>query len=137
MQNNLDILNDESIKNIKGFINSPTITPKSALFYERHFTRDNKSVVEYYSNYELNSYFEVETSKNFIITRGFSNNHKLFFTEVLYLIQNGKPYMCYNEVLTIDNVLKKHYRKINSKNKHSIDAFDSFMECLNYKPHII
>lgn len=132
-----DILNDKTVKNIKGYLNSPNFLPKSVLFYERHFTRNNKSVIEYYSDYELDSYFETETTKYFIITRGFSEKHVLFSTEVIYLNAEGMPYMYYNEVLTIDKVLEKHYRKINSKNEYSYEGFDSFSECLKYKPWIL
>ncbi|WP_308991621.1 hypothetical protein QLS71_006285 [Mariniflexile litorale] len=137
MHKKSDILNDKTVKNIKGYINSPNILPKSILYYERHFTRNNKSVIEYYSDYELDSYFETETTKYFIITRGFSEKNVLFSTEVIYLNADGMPYMCYNEVLTIDKVLEKHYRKINSKNEYSYEGFYSFSECLKYKPWIL
>jgi hypothetical protein len=137
MQSQPDILKDKTVKNIKGYINSPTLIPKSVLFYEKHFERNNKQVIEYYSNHELDSYFETIKSKSFTITRGFSNDHVLFHTEVLYLRQNGKPYMCYNEVLNISGLLEKHYRKVNSKNQYSLEAFDSFEECLKYKPDIL
>lgn len=137
MHHKSDILNDITVKNIKGYINSSNFLPKSMLFYERHFTRNNKSVVEYFSDHELNSYFETETTKNFIITRGFSEKHVLFTTEVIYLNEHGMPYMCYNEVLTSDKILEKHYRRINSKNQYSLEGFDSFLECLKYKPHIL
>ncbi|MBF8151307.1 hypothetical protein ITJ86_15475 [Winogradskyella sp. F6397] len=131
-----DILNDKTVRNIKGYINSPSFVPKSVLLYEKHFIRNNKDVIEYYLNHELDSYFETQTLKYFIISRGFGKDHTLFTTEVTYLNKRGKPYMCYSEVLRSDNVLKKHYRKINSKNQYSYEAFDSYLECLKYKPHI-
>lgn len=110
---------------------------KPKLFYDKVFIRNGAEIREEYVNGKMGSYFEKREEQYFTITRGFSNDHVLFHTEVLYLRQNGKPYMCYNEVLNISGLLEKHYRKVNSKNQYSLEAFDSFAECLKYKPHII
>lgn len=93
-------------------------------------------MIDYEYNQVINSFFVTETNKNFIITRGFSDKNILFSTDVIYLNNKGIPYMCYNEVLNSDNVLEKHYRKINSKNQYSLEGFDNFLDCLNYKPEI-
>lgn len=111
------------------------VFPKPTLFYDKVFMRNGAEIKEEYINGEMHSYFEKREERYFTITRGFTPKHLLFHTEVLYLKQNGKPYMCYNEVLTIDNVLEKHYRKVSSENKYSYDGFDTFEECLKYKPH--
>lgn len=112
------------------------IFPKPTLFYDQVFMRNGAEIREEYLNGKMHSYFEKRDEKYFTITRGFSNDHILFHTEVIYLRQNGKPYMHYNEVLNISGVLEKHYRRINLKKQHSLEAFDSFEECLKYKSHI-
>lgn len=127
---------DKRMKNKKVVVNSPNFKPKSNLFYEKHFKKGTLDVVEYYSDHELDTYFETEKTENFIIVRGFSSKHKLFTTDVQYLNQEGKPYMCYNEVLTNKGVLEKHYRKVNSGGQYSEEPFDSFLECLKYKSEI-
>ncbi|MBP0903058.1 hypothetical protein ACFSKN_13880 [Mariniflexile gromovii] len=137
MIHKFDILNDETIKNIKGFINDPHFTTKSVLTYERHYFKGSIKVIEYYSNHELNSYFETETTEFFIIERGYSNEDKLFSTNVIYLNQTGQPYMEYTEVLDIDKTLNKCYRKINSKKEYSFEGFDTFSDALKYKSHIL
>jgi len=137
MRDQLDIFNDKTIKNIKGYINSPRFTLKSILFFEKHFKRNDCEVVEYYTNYNLDNYYVTSSSNYFIITRGFSSDHVLFYTEVIYLSPIEKPYMFYAEVHTKDNGIVKHYRKIYSTGHRSKEAFPSFKECINFTPDLI
>ena len=92
----------------------------------KSFTRDGKKVKEYYSNGELDMYFETESTLNLTITRGYSATGTLFSNVVVYLNKLGKPFMIYENVDQIPG----HYRRINSEGKHSYIAYDTFQECM-------
>lgn len=132
-----NLFKNKSVKNIRGYINPYGRNVNSILFYEKHLKKGSIAVVEHYTNHKLDTYFETDKTEHFTITRGFSCDGVLFTTEVLYLNQEGEPYMYYHEVLTNEGVLQKHYRKINTLGQYSLEGYDSFSECLRYKPHII
>lgn len=92
----------------------------------KSFTRDGKKVKEHYSNGELEMYFETETTPHFEIIRGYSNQEILFYTEVIYKNQLGKPYMVYENI----DQEPGFYRRINRTGAFSFKTYDEFYECM-------
>lgn len=67
----------------------------------------------------------------FTITYGFTESQLLYFTEVIYLNPiSKKPYMCYTLVIDFQKNIETSYRFINSKGQYSLEAFDSYEDCL-------
>lgn len=60
------------------------------LFYEKHFYQDDKKIIEYYSNNEMDSYFEIEKTADYRISKGFSPQGKMFSREKIEYNNQGK-----------------------------------------------
>lgn len=85
--------------------------------------------MEYYKNQKLNSIFDNEINKKFIIRRRFSEKDIIFSTEVTYLNQKGKPYMLYSEIIKYDGKVEICYRGIDVSGKISDRAYNDFEAC--------
>ncbi len=72
---------DETVKNKTLIISKTHFKENVHLSYERHFTRNEREVVEEYSNDEMAFYFETERKDGFEICTGFYPDGSLFFVE--------------------------------------------------------
>jgi hypothetical protein len=62
----------------------------ATLFYEKHFYKNNIKTIEYYSQDEMDSYFEIEKTNEYKITKGFSPKGKMFSREKIEYNNKGK-----------------------------------------------
>lgn len=69
------------IKNKKFILNKGYSLLPCMLTYEKHFTRNDKKVVEYYTNDILDTYFETTRKGNMEIVEGFGAAGGLFTRE--------------------------------------------------------
>jgi hypothetical protein len=79
---------DPEVKNKMLIISRGYFTMPVQLFYDRHYKRGNKTVVENYLNDELTMYFETEAIKYFYVTKGYGADGGLF-TIKKFEIENG------------------------------------------------
>jgi hypothetical protein len=71
---------DPLIKNKMLIIATREFTVPILLVYEKHFNRNKKKVVEYYTNDTLETFFETEvTSDGTLIEKGYGSDGELFF----------------------------------------------------------
>lgn len=79
------------IKNAFYVISDKHFKKKKLLFYEKHYTRNKKLVKEYYTDGAMDYYFETETDKSQILTKGYSSKGDLFSIEKITIDNRGNP----------------------------------------------
>ncbi len=80
---------DPEVKNKLLIVSRGYFTVPVQLFYDRHFKRGNKEVLEKYLNGALTSYFVTEPVKHFFVTKGYGADGGLF-TIRKFEIENGR-----------------------------------------------
>lgn len=69
---------DPEVRNKVLIVSRGYFTVPVQLFYERHFKRGAKTVIEYYLNDALTYYYETEAVKHFYVTKGYGADGGLF-----------------------------------------------------------
>ncbi len=80
------------IRNLRLIISRKRFKRVVNFFYEKHFSKDNIDLIEYYSNFRKDSYLETERTLYFTINRTYSSKAILFHTVVIYKNRTGNPY---------------------------------------------
>jgi hypothetical protein len=84
-ESNPQILNKKLIISKSHFKNFVT------LFHERHFNKNGRKIIEYFSDNVLDFYFVTEKTMDYRITEGFSPDGKMFSREKIEFDNQGKP----------------------------------------------
>lgn len=92
---------DPQVKNKKLILSRGYFHTPCFLSYEKHFTRDGKSVVECYTDDILDMYFETTHKGNMEIVEGFGAAGDLFHREIKHF-ENGKHFKSEIMVLNAD-----------------------------------
>jgi len=81
---------NSQIVNKKLIISKTHFKDFATLFYEKHFFKNDKKIIEYYSNDEMESFFEIEKTSEYRISKGFSSKGKMFCKEKIEYNKQGK-----------------------------------------------
>lgn len=84
--------------------------------HEKHFERQNKKVIEYYYDGELDHYAEIEQTSKFKKTECYSRNGRLFSQEIIEFNKVGKPIKTKQYIKNIDGSIHQYEGSLEIKN---------------------
>src|SRR5690606_22753170 len=100
--------NIEPFIKIKLIISSGQFIERVILYYEKHFSRKGKNVIEYYYNNKVDTYFEITKKSRYRLTIGYGVNNEIFYKEIILFNNEGVATKEYQKIYNFDGTITEY-----------------------------